>query len=322
MHHRPLRVAITAVNLGLVALCAAALWPSATPAVQAPPPEAPPVARSEPLPWAPPAWFPASGSADLWALQDLDGEPVHARAPKVRSPAAIVADLDRGEVLWARDPDTPRAVASLTKMVSSLAMASLDPDLDREHCLTEEQWPSRSGARSKFHTGSCHTGWEYLGAALVASDNRGAYALSAVADVEFDQFVDRMNDVSRDLAMGGSRWAEPSGLEDENMASARDMLKAAVAVAAHPDLSVAASAPRWHIDGEAPRDLGTTNRLAHRWETLAAKTGYTDTAHYCFSTVVRTQSGRRIAVAVLGAPTASSRFSDAANLIKWADGLP
>jgi D-alanyl-D-alanine carboxypeptidase len=55
-----------------------------------------------------------------------------------------------------------------------------------------------------------------------------------------------------------------------------------------------------------------------RHQTLAAKTGYTDTAHYCFATVVRTEDGRRLAVVVLGAPTSDARFRDTEALLRWA----
>ena len=115
-------------------------------------------------------------------------------------------------------------------------------------------------------------------------------------------------------------WADPAGLEDDNLASARDMLKAVVALSAHPDLTVAATAPFWQIDRDrGKRRLGTTNRLLTRWDTQAAKTGYTATARYCFATVVHTRSGRRLALAVLGAPTVESRFADARRLVEWAE---
>ena len=98
------------------------------------------------------------------------------------------------------------------------------------------------------------------------------------------------------------------------------MLKAVTAVAAHPELAPVASAASWRMERKkGPEHLRTTNRLVNRWETLAAKTGYTDTARYCFATVVRTSSGRRLAVTILGAPTSTSRFNDAATLIRWAE---
>jgi D-alanyl-D-alanine carboxypeptidase (penicillin-binding protein 5/6) len=91
-------------------------------------------------------------------------------------------------------------------------------------------------------------------------------------------------------------------------------------VSLHPDLAAVASAPSWRIETDhGPRELGSTNRLVERYQTLAAKTGYTDTAHYCFATVVRTASGRRLAAVVLGAPTTNARFADAQALLQWAE---
>jgi serine-type D-Ala-D-Ala endopeptidase (penicillin-binding protein 7) len=302
------------VTLG--AACVVALWPSPTPAV---------AIRTEPRAateraWAPPAWFPEEVQHELWTLPALDSTPVSRAGPKIRSASAILADLDTGEILFARDPDSPRSIASLTKLFSALTLAASDVDLDRDTCVGIEQWPSRSGGRTKLDTGSCHQGWEYLGAALVASDNRGAFTLPAVAGEEYFTFVDRMTDVAADLGARTASFADPAGLEDENMASARDVLKAVVAVAAHPELSVAASASSWRLDtGKGPRILRSTNRLAERYETLAAKTGYTDTARFCFADVVRTRSGRRLAAVVLGAPNSGARFADTTALLAWAE---
>ena len=67
------------------------------------------------------------------------------------------------------------------------------------------------------------------------------------------------------------------------------------------------------------RVVGTTNRTIDAWETLAAKTGYTDTAKYCFTTVIRTSSGRTLALALLGAPSDDGRFADARALVAWAE---
>ena len=287
-----------------------------------------------PTGWAPPVWFPEEVASDLWVLEDLDKEPTVRWGPYVKARSGIVADLDAGEVLWARDADSPRSIASLTKLVSSLTLASLDVDLDREVCVTLEQWPTRPGARSKFETGDCYSGWEYLGAALVASDNRGAFAMPALADEDYYVFVDRMGDVADDIHMEHATFVDPAGLEDENMASARDMLKAITAVSLHPTLSGVASAPGWHIETErGPRWLNTTNRILALsltppkrkftpppYDTIAAKTGYTDTAYYCFATVVRSQvTGRLLAAAVLGAPNSSSRFEDVLSMLRWAD---
>ena len=277
---------------------------------------------SETAPWAPPEWMPSS-SADVWLLPELNAAPVFDTGPRVASKSAIIVDMDSGDVLWERAADERRSVASLTKMVSALAAKSLESDFANKLCVTPEQWPSMRGAISKFETGVCHEGWDYLGAALVKSDNRGAMGLAGLAGVGHADFLDAMHRVSREIGLADPDWADPTGLEDENMASARDMLKAVVAMSSFDDLSLVSSAPLWRIERKkGAQFLYTTNRtIGDSWETHAAKTGYTSTAGYCFATVVTTVSGRRFGVAVLGAPRERARFSDARALVRWAEQL-
>lgn len=318
-------IRLVVLMVGAVTLGAAA-WTSAEPEPAAPVPAPPPRwDPSAPVPWSPPPWFPTEGREALWVLPQLDGAPLHDWGPRVMAHAAIVADLDSGEILWARDPDTPRGIASVTKLFSSLALVSAEPDLEREICVGYEQWPSRPGARSRFNTGDCHQGWEYLGAALVASDNRGAYAFPAVAELEFDRFLGRMREVSRELGVQHAEFGDPAGLQDENRASARAVLKAVTAVAHHPTLAGVATAPTWVIEPErGNRRLQTTNRImrAHsdEFDTLAAKTGYTDTARNCFATVVQSRrTGRTYGAVVLASPTGRTRWNDVLNMLRWAE---
>jgi D-alanyl-D-alanine carboxypeptidase len=168
--------------------------------------------------WLPPDWYPAS--ADALAI---DGLSAHgpSSGPVVKSRSAIVYDVDAGVVLYEKNADDPRPVASITKIVSALTWASTEPDPDRVVEIGPEQYPTRSGARSRLSTGDITTGLDLLGAALVASDNRAALGLAAASDMHLDQFVGRMNAVSIELGMTHSSWVDPSGLEDENLSTAR-----------------------------------------------------------------------------------------------------
>lgn len=273
-------------------------------------------------------WHPMPEALDV--LPTMRGEPTE-RLKGISARAAFVFDLDQGRVIAARREDERRPVASLTKLVTSLAMESESPDLGRRLCVDMQFWPSRPGARSALSTGECYRGWDLLGAALVASDNRAAFGLQVLSGLHYADFIARMNEVSEDLGMSQSSWADPSGLEDDNLSTARDMALAAVAVASHPVLSIAATAPSWDIEladrmqtadgrtGRGParpvgrvRRLHSTDRLVARSnvEVLAGKTGYTDTAGYCFAGVLQTNEGRRLAVSILGAPRSSARWSD------------
>ncbi len=270
--------------------------------------------------WNRPSWFPPVDDVDAVSL--MGGPASGGRGPALRSRSVFVYDLDAGEVLIDKNADVVRPVASLTKLVSSLALMSVEPDLDTELCVGAAQYPTRSGARSRLSTGDCVGGWDVLGAALVASDNRAAYALAAVSGLDMDDFVGQMNQVSADLGMEHSSWSDPSGLEDENLSTARDIARATVAVAAHPVLAPVATAPWWDLHRSnrgAPRRLFTTDRLVGREdiEVLAAKTGYTDTARYCFSTVLETRDGRRLVISLLGAEGKLSRWADVDRILRW-----
>lgn len=292
----------TVVGLGLVALDLALNSGAQASAVERP------VFAS----WVPPAWHPDSEALQVLPAMDQEGR---GEALGLRSATSFVFDVDAEEVLYARGADERRPVASLTKYVSALAMSTEQVDLDDVHCVDARFYPTRSGARSRFSTDECYIGWDLMGSALVASDNRGAYGLAVQSGLRYDEFIGRMDQVSVDLGMAMSTWADPSGLEDENLSTARDMAKAAVAVAWHPVLTVAATARDWSLEpviGRRDRKLNATNRLLRRddIEVLSGKTGYTDTAGYCFTGVVRTESGRTLAVTLLGAPRSRDRWRD------------
>lgn len=271
--------------------------------------------------WVPPEWL--GHAPDLYAVPQLDDRGAH-RGPDVRTRSVIVFDLDAGHVLYERNADDVRPVASVTKLVSALALVRAGGDLEATFCVDKRQYPSRNGARSHLSTGDCLSGWDVLGAALVASDNRAAYGLATVAGLDLDDFVAQMNAVSAELGMTRSSWSDPSGLEDENLSTARDIARATVAVAAHPVLSSVASAPYWDLlrtNAAGPRRLHSTDRLAAREDLLveAAKTGYTDTARYCFTTAVVTPEGHRIVVTLLGAEGKLTRWGDMERILQWVD---
>lgn len=278
--------------------------------------------------WAPPTWFPEEARDALWSLEGTDGTPPD-REPgggpgRLKSRAAFVFDLDSGRVLLSRGADTRLPVASLTKVVTALTVASEAPDLDAERCIDKSVWVGWPGAGSKLRTGSCMTGWDILGAALVRSDNRAAYALATTTDLPPAPFVDRMNQVAEDIGMSLSSFSDPSGVEDENLSTARDMTRALIAATSHPVLAPVLAAPYWDVEDSVSgrtRRMRTTNRLLETrgLEFIGAKTGYTDTARHCFAAVVQTASGKHVALATLGARKSSWRWSDVRRLLSWAD---
>ncbi|MGH7763130.1 MAG: D-alanyl-D-alanine carboxypeptidase, partial [Candidatus Dormibacteraceae bacterium] len=67
-------------------------------------------------------WLATHGQPDL---------PIHGQA-------AYLVDLDSRQVLWARDPDTPRAPASLTKLITAMVAVDDAGSLDRTVTVTAQ----------------------------------------------------------------------------------------------------------------------------------------------------------------------------------------
>lgn len=312
-------------TLVVLLLASVALWLALNPRNSAANLKTASSAPEPPPAWTPPGWLPETRY--LHAFFDTVPDPRARlrgrRAPRVRSTSAFVFDIDAGRILYEKNADRIQPVASLTKLVSALALVSADPDLERQICIDAEHYPTRSGARSRMWTDDCLQGWDVLGAALVASDNRAAHALATVAGMSVDRFIERMNRVSAELEMTRSTWTDPSGLEDDNLSTARDVARATLAVAGHPVLGPVASAPHWdvHYRDRPMRRLYTTNRFVAREDLVfeAAKTGYTDTALYCLSTVLTTRSGHHLAVTTLGAWGRLTRWADLNRILRWVD---
>ncbi len=284
-----------------------------------------PLADRDPEAWLPPAWFPESEREALWSLEGMDASQgdvgPHLR---LKSRAAFVYDLDAGEVILSHAADERRPVASLTKLVSSLTLVREGADLDRELCLDQSHRPSWPGAVTRLADGVCARGWDLLGAALVRSDNGAALSFASVVDLPLVEFVDGMDAVARDLNMQMSTFADPTGIFDENLSTARDMTKAVVAASSHPQLVPALNAPYWLVQdssGVTHKRLFSTNRLlrSRKVEVIAAKTGYTDTARHCYTAVVRDRRGHRIAMTVMGARWSSWRWRDVSRILRWVE---
>ena len=56
----------------------------------------------------------------------------------IHGQAAYLVDLDTRQVLWQRDPETPRAPASLTKLMTAMVAVDDSGSLDRPVEVTKE----------------------------------------------------------------------------------------------------------------------------------------------------------------------------------------
>ena len=134
----------------------------------------------------------------------------------LHSQVALVMDERDGIMLYGRAIDTPRPIASLTKLMTALVVLESELPLDAPIAITTDDRDRLKGSRSRLHIGAILTRDDLLRAALSASDNRAAAALARTAPGGTEAFVAAMNTKAQALGMTNTRFADASGLNPRN----------------------------------------------------------------------------------------------------------
>ena len=146
-----------------------------------------------------------------------------AGAPPVRAAAGILVDMDTGEILWERDPHTPLAPASTTKVLTALVALE---NLNAEQAVTIT--PAALGQAPDdtvmgLKAGETLTVTELLEGMLLPSGDDAASAI-AVDTVGEPRFLAAMNAQLAALGLHDSHFTNTSGLDDAGLyASAYDL---------------------------------------------------------------------------------------------------
>jgi serine-type D-Ala-D-Ala endopeptidase (penicillin-binding protein 7) len=133
--------------------------------------------------------------------------------PNVRSGSALVVDMDTGAILYGKNPDTVRAIASTGKIFVAMVARRRGLDLDGTTTITmEDARFARGGARTHLDVGRSFFNRDLLRAMLVASDNRAVTALGHAVGLTPDQLVQEMNALALDLGLKRTSFTDPTGL--------------------------------------------------------------------------------------------------------------
>jgi serine-type D-Ala-D-Ala endopeptidase (penicillin-binding protein 7) len=242
--------------------------------------------------------------------------------PNIQSYSAIIIDLDSGEVLYEKNADEVRPIASTSKIFTAMAVRKAGIDLEAATQMTEyDRAYAARGARSRLLVGRAFRNLDLLRALLIASDNRAATALARALGLTTEQLVDRMNHVARELGLERTRLTDPSGLNG-NESTARELAVAFQASLQDPLLAEMMGTREVEVHSSDERALTiayrNTNRSLHSatHNVFAGKTGYTTPALYCLLIAAEVES-RRLGMVFLGSYGRLTRFGDFGRAVRW-----
>ncbi len=139
--------------------------------------------------------------------------------PELSVSAYVVFDLETGQTLLENNIDEQLPIASITKLFSAAALIE-DFDLEREGTILYQDLLA-DGRAGKLEDGDSYKYRELLFPLLLESSNDAAVFFERETE---DLVVEKMNELAQKLQLKDTSFADASGLSDQNVSTAVDLM--------------------------------------------------------------------------------------------------
>jgi D-alanyl-D-alanine carboxypeptidase (penicillin-binding protein 5/6) len=238
--------------------------------------------------------------------------------PEVFAESVILCDATTGRVLYEKQPDQPRAVASTQKLMTALIVAEAGDLGARVRCESEDGHCEQTKLGLK--DGEVYRRYDLLRILLVKSMNDVARCLARDNAGSIESFATRMNAKAREIGMYRTNFVNPNGLTEPNQYStARDMARLALFAYRNRILRgiMNQQTLRWtSANGTATMFENTNKLLKYLGLCNGMKTGYTQAAGHCL-VASATEGGRHVIAVVLGDKRREAIWVDSYRLLAW-----
>ncbi|MHB8155939.1 MAG: D-alanyl-D-alanine carboxypeptidase family protein [Desulfocucumaceae bacterium] len=223
--------------------------------------------------------------------------------PEVASEAAILMDMNNGQVLYQKNSDIRMFPASTTKILTALVVIKNGNFGDR--VTVSRQAVMAGGSSVGLQEGEVLKLGDLLQMLLLSSANDAAVALAEHIGGSVEQFAAMMNDEARAIGATNSHFINPHGLHDpEHYTTAGDLALIAREAMKNPVFREIVGTYHFRterflpksVDGIPQVDFVNHNKLlrpGYRYQyqgVTGVKTGYTDEARQCLvASAVRNQ---------------------------------
>ncbi len=228
--------------------------------------------------------------------------PVKADDITVSAQSAVLLDVATGTVLYSKNADTPRAMASTTKLMTALVAAE-NGDWSQTITVTAEM-VAVEGSSLGLRAGDTLTLCDAVCGMLLSSGNDAANAVALSLAPTLPDFAAMMNEKATALGMKDTSFVTPSGLDaEQHLSTAYDMALLGAAVLQEPVLANICKQKSAPITiNEREITVKNHNRLLSLYsDSVGLKTGYTKKAGRCLvSAAVR--DGLVLVAVTLNAP--------------------
>ena len=215
---------------------------------------------------------------------------------QISAQAYVVLDQD-GVILFEKNPNEVRSIASITKLFS---LSQIVP-VSRLINITKDEKDTLKGTRMRLKSGS-YNELELIDAALSASNNEAAKSLGKHHNTLYVMAQEKYPDI---------HIVEPSGLDPNNKSSALALARSALIISKTP-IAEHTIKPSMYVGN---RSFRNTNPLLRKpgWDFILSKTGFINESGGCLVVVMRI-GGKDYSVALLGSSNTRQRWKDLSQL--------
>ncbi len=235
--------------------------------------------------------------------------------------SALLVDLKTNQILYSSNPDFVAPIASVTKLMTAMVAIDAKQSLEEKLPIVIKDTAEMQGVFSRVRIGSELSRHDVLLITLMSSENRAAASLAHHYRGGHNAFIQAMNAKAQALGMNNTRFVEPTGLSEENVSSAQDLVLLVKAAQQYPLIRHFSTMDEHTVAFTKPNyTLGfrNTNALVRKdnWNIQLSKTGFTNSAGHCL--VMSTEMNKRpVAFVVLDAFGKYTHMADANRLKKW-----
>lgn len=269
-------------------------------------------------------YIPESENAAAYISNEIEIVAKNISSVKLSSRTAVIIRADNAKVLYGKNMNTRREMASTTKMMTALVVLENDKLNGKvkisRNAISSVTFPQFSKAvGSKFYVK------DLLQALLIRSSNDAAVALAEYTGGSVKGFANMMNKKAKELGCKNTHFENPHGLNNvNNYSSAYDLalIQRENITNEHKDLYLSILQKKnYRIKNTAKTKTvvgNTTDKLLSMniKGFMGGKTGLTTPAGNCFCGIYK-YKGVTYIYTVLGNRSSGGRWNDCLNLMKY-----
>lgn len=252
----------------------------------------------------------------------FEGFPVSAlasSAPEINSRAAIVLEKSTGTILYGKNENEQRKMASTTKIMTCVVVLENVTDLS-EIVTISKKAAGIGGSRLGLTTNAQITVKDLLYGLMLCSGNDAAIALAEFAGGSVEGFAALMNNKALELGLTNTHFVTPHGLDnDEHYTTAYELaLLTNYALKNETFCKIVSTHSYSVMINNSSKSIHNTNELlGYLNGVYGVKTGFTNGANRCLVSSCK-RGNMDIICVVLGADTKKFRTQDSIKLIEYA----